>query len=263
MLRRRIIEEPVTRLAIWSRRCAVFALAVTGLAVIAIRGGLVEIGPGLVTLAAALVIAALAILLALGAFVVIWREGARGFGLACAALAIGFALLVYPAYLGVKAYTLPALNDITTDTENPPLFEAIARLRPPRSNPVAYPGGQAAQLQQAAYPDVEPLELATNARAAFNAALAVVTKRKWTLVVARPPQAGWREGHIEAVARTPVMGFADDVVVRVRSVGGNARVDIRSASRYGRHDLGTNAARVRGLAEEIEATAAAQSPVRR
>ena len=76
---------------------------------------------------------------------------------------------------------------------------------------------------------------------AYEAALDVIAKRKWRIVDARTrkPAAG---GRIEAVARTPIMGFRDDVVVRVRSEPDGARIDIRSASRYGCHDFGTNAA---------------------
>jgi uncharacterized protein (DUF1499 family) len=59
------------------------------------------------------------------------------------------------------------------------------------------------------------------------------------------------------------MGFRDDVVVRIRVLRGDVRIDIRSASRYGRHDFGMNARRVRNLAEEIEETIAAQAPARR
>ena len=64
--------------------------------------------------------------------------------------------------------------------------------------------------------------------------------------------AGRRDGRIEAVARTPILGFRDDVVVRVRADPDGARVDIRSTSRYGRHDFGTNAARVVALSEAID-----------
>ena len=80
-------------------------------------------------------------------------------------------------------------------------------------------------------------------------------KRKWRVVVDRPPQPGRRDGQIEAVARTPIMGFRDDVAIRVRPEDDGARIDVRSASRYGRHDLGTNASRIRGLLEEIDARA--------
>jgi uncharacterized protein (DUF1499 family) len=54
------------------------------------------------------------------------------------------------------------------------------------------------------------------------------------------------------VARTPIMGFRDDVAVRIRPTADGARIDVRSASRYGRHDFGTNAARLRSLLEDID-----------
>ncbi|MGZ5805042.1 MAG: DUF1499 domain-containing protein, partial [Xanthobacteraceae bacterium] len=89
-------------------------------------------------------------------------------------------------------------------------------------------------------------------QAAYDAALGVVTKRKWRVVDARAPQAGRRDGLIEAIALSPIMGFRDDVAIRIRAVGTGARVDVRSASRYGWHDFGTNAARVASLMEDID-----------
>ena len=86
----------------------------------------------------------------------------------------------------------------------------------------------------------------------YDIALALVTKRKWHVVDARPPAAGRRDAVIEAVARTPIMGFRDDVVIRVSATGDGARVDMRSASRYGLHDFGANAARIRSLLEDID-----------
>ena len=71
-------------------------------------------------------------------------------------------------------------------------------------------------------------------------------------VDARAPQAGRREGRIEVVFRTPILGFRDDVVIRIRPDPDGARVDIRSTSRYGRHDFGTNASRVSALSEAID-----------
>ena len=96
---------------------------------------------------------------------------------------------------------------------------------------------------------------------AYDAALKIVTKRKWRVVDARPPQvAPPREGLIEAIARTPILGFRDDVVVRVRAAPEGARIDVRSASRYGRHDLGANAARVRLLIDDIDDLLATPTP---
>jgi hypothetical protein len=57
---------------------------------------------------------------------------------------------------------------------------------------------------------------------------------------------------IEATARSPVMGFRDDVVIRLTPMGQGTRVDVRSASRVGTHDLGANASRIRSLLEDID-----------
>ena len=258
MIRPRIAEEPLSRLAVWSRRVAVFSIPVVLLAITIVRSGLLELVPALATFGGALALAVVAILLALGAFIVIWREGLRGGGHAVLALMIGIGILAYPAYLATRAYRLPAINDVTTDPIDPPRFEAIARLRSRESNPTTYAGLRAAELQRAAYPDIEPLLLNVTPQEAYDTALAVVTRRKWRIVDARPPQPGRRDGLIEAVARTPIMGFRDDVVVRVRPGQDGARVDVRSASRYGRSDLGANASRVRALIEDIDDAAGSE-----
>jgi uncharacterized protein (DUF1499 family) len=258
--RRRVAEEPVSKLAIWSRRLALFAVAVVLLVIVIVNLGFLEPVPAIATLAGSLFFALVAMMLAFGAFVVIWRQGLRGIGLAVAALAIGIAMLAYPAYLGVLFYQLPAVNDITTDPVDPPRFEAIARLRPRGANSVVYPGAAAMKLQRATYPDIEPLIVSVPPAEAYEAALAVITKRKWRIVDVRPPLAGRREGRIEAVVRTPLMGFRDDVVLRVRAAEDGARIDMRSASRFGTHDFGANASRLRSLSNDIDEVAGTEKP---
>jgi uncharacterized protein (DUF1499 family) len=260
MARRQIAADPISRLAIWARRMALFSLLAALLSVIIVRSGLLEIGPALATFGGALTCAVVALVLALGAFVVIWRQGLGGFGHALAAIAIGFALLAYPAYLGAKAYKLPRLHDITTDPIDPPRYEVLARVRPRDANSVNYEGLAVAQAQHAAWPEIEPLDEDATPQAAFTAALAVITKRRWLIVDQRPPQPPRREGRIEAVARTPIMGFRDDVVVRVRPNEDGSRIDLRSSSRYGSFDFGTNAARVRALLDDIDEAIGAQKP---
>src|SRR5499427_9254265 len=217
MARHHMHSEPTSRLAIWARRMAGFAFVASFLAVIIVRSGLLEIRPALATFAGALAIAIIALLVSLAAFVVIWMEGLAGMGAALAAMVISLALLAYPAYLGLKAYRLPWIYDITTDPIDPPRYEALARLRPRDANPVQYAGLYAAEQQRIAYPDIGPLGTNATPEAAYNATLGVVNKRRWRVVDARAPQAGRREGRIEAVARTPIMGFRDDVVIRVRA----------------------------------------------
>ena len=252
MARRPLHDEPMSKVATWSFRLGLFAFAVAALSIIIVRSGLLEIVPALATFGAALVFAGLAILLAFAAFVVIWRQGLSGLGHALLGLFLGLALLAYPAFLGTRALRLPPISDITTDTANPPRFDVLARLRP--RGRTDYPGPAVAALQHTAYPDIVPLELDVPTKAAYDAALALVTKRKWYIGDARSPTLARRDGVIEAVARTPIMGFRDDVVIRVTPVGQGTRVDMRSASRFGNHDLGANASRIRSLLEEIDDT---------
>jgi uncharacterized protein (DUF1499 family) len=250
MARRRLAGSQTSKLAVWARRCAFFSLAATLIGIIIVRSGFLEIEPALATFGGALLFSVIGIVLALAAFVVIWREGIDGAGYAFAAVGIGIVLLAYPAFLGYRAYRLPMINDVTTDPINPPRFDVVARLRP--RGTVDYAGLYAAELQRAAYPDIEPLAVAATPQIAFEEAIKIINKRKWRIVVERSPQAGRREGQIEAVARTPILGFRDDVAVRIRPDSDGAVIDVRSASRYGKHDLGANASRIRSLLEDVD-----------
>jgi hypothetical protein len=268
MVRRRILEEPVSRLAIWSRRVALFSLVATFIGVIIVRSGALDVVPAVSTLAGALALAVVAILLALGAGIMIWKDGLGGFRQAASAVLIGLALIGYPAYLGVRAYQLPAIYDVTTDPIDPPQFDAIARLRPRDANPVTYQGLYAAELQHVAYSDIEAEQTTATPQEAFDAAMKVISKRRWRVVNARPPAQGLpptrvsnprapqdfsgRDGIIEAVARSLILGFREDVVVRIRATNDGTRIDARSASRYGRNDLGSNATRMRNLMSDID-----------
>src|SRR6266849_804006 len=252
MARRYIHSEPTSKLALWARRIAGFAFAATFLAIIIVRSGVLEIRPAIATFGGALAIAVVGLIVAFAAFVVIWMEGLAGMRAALAAMAISLLILAYPAYLGLKAYRLPWIYDITTDPIDPPRYEALARLRPRDANPITYAGLYAAEQQRAAYPDIEPLDEDATPEVAFKAALAVIIKRKWIIIDRRPPQPSRPEGHIEAVARTLIMGLRDDVVVRVRGGPDGSRIDVRSSSRFGSFDFGSNATRVRGLIDDID-----------
>jgi uncharacterized protein (DUF1499 family) len=247
-----LADEPMSRLAIWARRMALFSLSAVIVSIIIVRSEWLDIGPAITTFVVALAPSILALTLALAALVVIWTDGLRGLGRTFAAMAIAMGLLAYPAYLAYRAYKLPWLYDITTDPIDPPRYEALARLRPRDANPIAYAGLYAAERQRAAYPDIEPLDEDATPEVAFKVALAVITKRKWIIIDRRPPQPTRREGHIEAVARTLIMGLRDDIVVRVRGGADGSRIDVRSSSRFGSFDFGSNATRVRALINDID-----------
>jgi uncharacterized protein (DUF1499 family) len=171
------------------------------------------------------------------------------------ALLLDALILAYPAYLGWKYRTLPPIHDITTDPINPPRFDALARLRgTDGANTAVYAGLYSAEQQRAAYPDIEPVDLDVPAERAFEIVRRLVVRRKWLVIDERAPQPR-QPGRIEAVARTPIMGFREDVSIRIMPDGDGSRVDIRSSSRYFESDLGSNAKRVSSLIDDINAAA--------
>jgi uncharacterized protein DUF1499 len=245
-------SEPVSSLATWARNLALFSAVAVLVSILIVRFGFLEMKPALVTFFGALALAGLSILVGFAAFAAIWQNGSRGMGRIFLAFLIAAVVLAYPAYLAVQYRRLPPIHDITTDPIDPPRFEALARLRTSDdTNSAVYAGLYSAEQQRRAYPDIETVELEVPVDRAYAVALQLVNRRKWLIIDERPPTPPRRIGRIEAVARTPIMGFREDVAIRVMPDGEDARVDIRSASRYFEADLGSNAARVSKLIEDI------------
>jgi uncharacterized protein (DUF1499 family) len=258
-------SEPVSSLATWARNLALFSLIAVVVSIAIVRFGFLEMKPALVTFLGALALAGLSILVGLAAFAAIWQNGSRGMGRILLALLIDAVILAYPAYLGLQYRKLPHIYDISTDTIDPPRFQALAPLRAGEgTNPAIYAGLYSAEQQRVAYPEIETVELEVPAQRAYEITLAIVNKRKWRVVDERPPQLR-REGRIEAIAQTLIMGFREDVSIRIKADGEDSRVDIRSSSRYFESDLGSNAARITKLIDDINNAAdnASAKPVKK
>lgn len=170
-------------------------------------------------------------------------RSAAGRGKAWAGTATGAAALALVALAGAPGFGLPPINDITTDTQDPPVFAAAGRA-------LAYPGEDFARQQRAAYPDLAPLELPVPPAEALARAERAARALGWTRVASDPAA-----GTLEAQDVTRIFRFVDDVVIRVRPAPGGAgsRVDVRSKSRDGRGDLGANAARIRAFQAALRA----------
>jgi len=259
-------SEPFSGLATWARNLAVFSVVAVAVSILIVRFGFLEMKPALATFFGALGLAGLSILIGLAGFAAIWQNGTRGMARILLAFMIDAVVLAYPAYLAWQYRKLPPIHDITTDPIDPPRFEALGRLRSgDGANTAVYAGLYSAEQQRQAYPDIEPVELEIPVDRAYAITLQLVNKRKWLVIDERAPQPPRRIGRIEAVARTPIMGFREDVSIRVVPDGEDSRVDIRSSSRYFESDLGSNAARVAKLIDDINtaAEAAALKPVKK
>jgi uncharacterized protein (DUF1499 family) len=252
--------EPVSSLATWARNLAVFAVVAVVVSIIIVRFDFLEMKPALATFFGGLAIAGLSILFGLAGFAAIWQNGSRGMARILLAFLISGAILAYPAYQALLYRKLPHIYDITTDPIDPPRFEALSRLRTgDGTNTAVYAGLYSAEQQRQFYPDIEPIELEIPVDRAYAIARQLVIKRKWTVIDEREPQPPRRMGRIEAVARTPIMGFREDISIRVVPDGDDSRVDIRSASRYFDSDLGSNAARVTKFIEDLNTAADADA----
>lgn len=142
----------------------------------------------------------------------------------------------------------PPIHDISTDTLNPPEFDAIVPLRADAPNPPEYirEDGVAA-AQKAFYSDIETLMVPLEYDAAYDRALAIARDMPWQIVGENKA-----EGRIEAYHKLPWYGFIDDVVIRVDTAETGSKVDVRSKSRIGRGDLGENANRIREYLEAYQ-----------
>jgi uncharacterized protein (DUF1499 family) len=174
-----------------------------------------------------------------------WRQGqslppAAIGGVACGLLAFGL-----PVQRLWSARQMPPIHDVSTDLADPPAFVAVLPLRAQAANPVTVDAANA-PLQRRAFPDLAPLTIPLPPAEAFARALDAARAQGWTLVAADPDA-----GRIEASDITRWFGFVDDIVIRVRPAAGGATIDVRSLSRIGRGDLGTNAARIRRYLQSL------------
>ena len=203
----------------------------------------------------------------------------KAFMLAFAALLISGLAFGRVAAFGGQAARLPPLHDIQTDWANPiqpsdvllTAREFTGALNPIVDDPVIDEGAngrwpgmggrRVAEVQEEAefdtathkspketpYPMIAPLRAPVTVEAAYEAALAAVEGRGWTVVTASPEDAS-----IEATETSFWFGFHDDVMIRIRSEEEYVVIDVRSTSRVGLSDLGANAKRIRNLLDEIE-----------
>lgn len=238
----------------WSRSALLgFGLAVLGVAVALLAGlgtrwGWWDFRTGFAMLKWAVYLGLAAIGVSLiGLFAT--RRAAQRRGMTWAVLGLLIAALTVLVPLGYArmARAVPPIHDITTDTANPPEFVALLPLRKKAPNGAEYGGAEVAAQQLRAYPHIVPALLDVPPAPAFQHALTAARALGWTVVDENPGA-----GRIEATASTRWFGFKDDVVIRVTPHGQGSRVDVRSASRVGISDLGTNAKRVRAYLARLK-----------
>lgn len=236
----------------WSRRIALFAGQLLLIGILSHRLGSISTPPAMYVVGLSLSLAVASLLLSAFSLAGIWRQGLKGGGYAMAGAAISLLVLAGPLLYVPAILAKPKINDVVTDITSPPAFEVLASQRPDDANPLVYPGQRFATQQRRAYPKIRTMVLERSSSESFDLVHEAIERLGWDIVSSARPEEGGT-GRIEAVAKTLIMGFADDVVVRVAPGQGESEIDVRSASRYGQHDFGTNARRIASLFAEVKA----------
>ena len=135
----------------------------------------------------------------------------------------------------------PRINDITTDTANPPLFVRAPTLPENAGRDMAYPGADFARQQQEGYGEIAPLTLPLPADEAFKRVAAAARSTPGWVITREDPGARALEGY----DTSQLFRFKDDFVIEVRDANGQSLVEMRSKSRNGQGDVGVNAKRIR------------------
>ena len=166
-----------------------------------------------------------------------------------AAIVVSIAVCVIPIIGIIHARHVPRIHDITTDTDMPPAFVALAAARAAAPNGLDYGGAEVASAQKKGYPDLVTVFSKLSPDALFARAQQAVRDFGWKVADMNDSQL-----RIEATETTLLYGFKDDIVIQIRSDAGGSRLDVRSASRVGHSDLGVNAARIRKFLARLQAT---------
>lgn len=177
-----------------------------------------------------------------------WRQSRKLSAIALVGILVGGAGAYIPWSYKRLVDSLPYIHDISTDTANPPVFVAAAKLRKESDHSVDYDGPEVAAQQRAAYPDLVSMVTLVPNEQVFELAKKVVADMGMKLV-----EANAGEGRIEANSTSLLFGFTDDMVVRIVPNAGGATVDVRSKSRVGRSDVGQNAKRIRIFMSKLQA----------
>ncbi|MCV6613516.1 MAG: DUF1499 domain-containing protein [Cellvibrionaceae bacterium] len=244
------VVKPRRPWTFWLLAVQCLLLAIIPLFIIAYRVEAVSLKVGLWgPVALGMVITALGVW---GLLVAIWASFSRRADLRklsiAGALLGSLPLLVFMATVGFKGLSVPAIHDISTDTENPPLFVSALVERREYENSTDYDREKLPELQAKAYPHLRPVVMSRPKAEVFKEVKALVVERGWELSFEDPASA-----KLEATVTTSLFGFTDDVVIRLRSLpDGGTVLDMRSASRVGISDLGANAKRITDFIKALD-----------
>ncbi len=237
----------ISSLAIWSRRIALFAFAIAALGIYLAHSDKISLFQAIAVLGSAFFLSVIAIICAIFSFIIIWQKGKLGLKSSYLGFFSSILLLIYPTYLVLLAFTLPILNDVTTDFNDPPT--SVENIYKSTYN------ADFAIMQRKAYPDIQPIILDLNLEESLTLVQAAIKPTRLTILSVSEIKVNVTEANLKALEYSYIMKLPEYITIRLRYSGQETRIDMRSSSYIGRHDFGSNAARIRKLIENITSAA--------
>lgn len=157
-------------------------------------------------------------------------------------------LVVAVVFVASGGGNVPRINDITTDTADPPVFVHALTLPENVGRDMAYPGEAFASQQRDGYGEIEAVTLASPPDEAFRRVAASARSIDGWVITREDPAARALEGY----EVSKLFRFKDDFVIVVRDSNGHSVVHMRSKSRDGQGDMGVNAKRIRTFLARVK-----------
>jgi hypothetical protein len=229
--------------AVWARRFGALALPLAAIPVLLHRGHLITSDNFLAVETAAMALAAAAVVMALIAFARLWFTGDQGWGRATLAFVFGALCLLPAGFFLWQAASIPASPDVSTDFTEAPLLVSFVESR--------FIGPEERARIEAAYPNARSRTYPIEAPQMFEVIGRLIDTEGWDIRATRTPIGPLDEGQINAVVTT-LLGFSQEVAIRVAGSADGATIDMRSASLSAFPDFGENGQRVEGFLLELD-----------
>ncbi|MCZ2203863.1 DUF1499 domain-containing protein [Bartonella sp. A05] len=228
-----------SRTAIWSPRFGAVAFLILLFSMFLQRFALIRISDFIVLMAISACCVFISLFFAAKALYNLWVYGARG-GMKALKGIIYSLITATPLGLFIGFwFSSPAIYDVSTDTQNPPVF--FRTIRPGDALPIKRILVEQTALQVSEWPEMSGRRYDGSPDRILKSVCNVLTAYGWPVMAQREVQGEDGGVYIETIAKTFYLGFISDIVIRLTDEGDTTFVDMRAVSRYLPRDFGANA----------------------
>ncbi|WP_336294059.1 DUF1499 domain-containing protein [Bartonella sp. CB169] len=230
----------MSRAATWSPRFGGLAFFILLFSIILQRFSVINVVDFIILIVISTCCVIFSLFLAIKALYSLWVYGALG-GMKAFKGIVYSLISATPLMLFFRCwFAFPALYDISTDTQRPPVFFRTAR--PSNALPLKSVLIEQTALQMSQWPEMSGRRYDGSPDRIRDSVLNVLASYSWPVVAQREFKGEKNEIYIETIAKTFYLGFISDIVIRLTDENNTTFVDMRSASRGLSRDFGTNAA---------------------